>query len=61
MLSRVVIISTHSPIIMAYPNAIIYEIKDEIKKVKYEETEHYQVMYEFLNYKQKILDILMDI
>lgn len=55
------IISTHSPIIMAYPNAIIYEIKDEIKKVKYEETEHYQVMYEFLNYKQKMLDILMDI
>jgi len=53
------IIATHSPIIMAYPNATIYEISDSFKKVKYEETEHYQVMNSFINSRQKMLDILM--
>lgn len=54
------IIATHSPIIMAYPNAIIYEIKEGFKIVKYEETEHYQVMRDFLNNTQKMLNILME-
>lgn len=54
------IISTHSPIIMAYPNAVIYELKDKFEIVKYEQTQHYQVMYEFLHYKEKMLDILME-
>lgn len=53
------IIATHSPIIMAYPDATIYEIKNEIKHVNYEETEHYQVMKSFINNKQSMLDILM--
>jgi len=53
------IIATHSPIIMAYPDALIYEIKEEIKRVQYEETEHYQVMRNFLNNTSKMLDILM--
>lgn len=53
------IIATHSPIIMAYPDAVIYEIREDIKKVKYEETEHYKVMWDFLNNKEKMLDILM--
>jgi len=53
------IIATHSPIIMAYPDACIYEIKDSIKKVKYEETEHYQVMRAFINNKQGMLRELM--
>ena len=54
------IIATHSPIIMAYPNAVIYEIKDAIRKVNYEETEHYQIMKSFLNNKSKMLDILIN-
>lgn len=53
------IIATHSPIIMAYPDAVIYEIKEAIKKVRCEETEHYRVMRDFLNNKEKMLDILM--
>lgn len=54
------IIATHSPpVLMAYPDAIIYEIKEGIKVVKYEETEHYQVMRSFLNNTQKMLNILM--
>ncbi|WP_330375487.1 AAA family ATPase [Inediibacterium massiliense] len=54
------IIATHSPIIMAYPNAVIYEIKKGFQIVQYEETEHYIVMKDFLNHTQKMLDILME-
>lgn len=54
------IIATHSPIIMAYPNSIIYEIKEDIQAVKYEETEHYQVMKAFLNNTRGMLDVLME-
>jgi len=54
------IIATHSPIIMAYPNSIIYEIKEDIQKVSYEETEHYQVMKAFLTNTKKMLDVLME-
>lgn len=54
------IIATHSPILMAYPRAIIYEIKDDcINEVIYENTEHYQITQSFLNNKNKFLDILM--
>ncbi|MRZ80063.1 AAA family ATPase [Paeniclostridium sordellii] len=55
------IISTHSPILMAYPDAIIYEIKDnKINQSKYEDTEHYQITHAFLNNKEKFLEILID-
>ncbi|HOJ10653.1 MAG TPA: AAA family ATPase [Clostridiales bacterium] len=53
------IIATHSPILMAYPNSIIYEIKDNYKIVKYEETEHYQITRAFINNTQKMLDVLI--
>lgn len=53
------IIATHSPIIMAYPDSYIYEIGDGIKRVKYEETEHYQIMKAFINNKEKMLKELM--
>lgn len=53
------IIATHSPIIMAYPDATIYEIKDTIRRVKYEETEHYQVMRAFLKNTDGMLHELM--
>lgn len=54
------IIATHSPIILAYPEADIYEIKEGIKKVCYEETEHYKIMRDFLNNREKMLRILME-
>lgn len=54
------IIATHSPIIMAYPNSIIYEIRDGFKMVKYEETEHYQVMKAFISNTNRMLSALMD-
>ena len=44
------IIATHSPILMAYPDACIYAFsKTGIERVRYEDTEHFQVMRSFLN------------
>ncbi|MDG6100147.1 ATP-binding cassette domain-containing protein [Alteromonas sp. ZYF713] len=44
------IIATHSPILMAYPNALIYQIdRNGIHKVNYVETEHYEITKAFLN------------
>ncbi|TCD12593.1 AAA family ATPase [Pedobacter frigidisoli] len=51
------IITTHSPILLAYPNATIYEMADEkITKVKYEESEIYRVYKSFLDNPKRILD-----
>lgn len=54
------IIATHSPIIMAYPDAVIYEIKDKLKQVSYEETEHYQVTKAFLTNPARMIKVLLD-
>lgn len=44
------IIATHSPMLMAYPNATIYEITgSEMKKTLLEETDHYSITKSFLN------------
>ncbi len=55
------IIATHSPIIMAYPNARIYEFSSEgIKEIKYEETDHYQISKSFLDNPSRSLKLLME-
>ncbi len=55
------IIATHSPILLAYPRAWIYQFdEDGIKKIKYEETEHYSVTKQFLNGHHQLLEILME-
>jgi predicted ATPase len=53
------IISTHSPILMAYPNAEIYEIIDgKLKLTAFEDTNHYSVTkYFLLNYKQMLKNL----
>jgi len=54
------IIATHSPILLSYPHATIYQLDDSgIQEVKYEETEHYMVTKHFLNNYQEMLDIIM--
>lgn len=54
------VIATHSPILMAYPNAIIYECGEHgIRPVAYEETEHYRVTRDFLANPARMLKILM--
>jgi len=55
------IIATHSPILMAYPQARIYQCgADGITQVAYEDTEHYQVTRDFLANPARMLDRLMD-
>lgn len=55
------IIATHSPIIMAYPNAHILLInEDGIQPVEYTETEHYSVTKDFLNRYERYLKELID-
>ena len=55
------IIATHSPILMAFPDADILEFsQDGIKKVDYRETEHYQITKRFLDNPEKMLHYLLD-
>ncbi|MEI6168903.1 MAG: AAA family ATPase [bacterium] len=54
------IIATHSPILMAYPDAVIYSLTEQaITKVRYTDTEHYAVTREFLNRHETILKELL--
>lgn len=53
-------IVTHSPILMAYPYASIYQFdQGGISQVEYEETEHYQVMHSFLMNPKRMLRNLL--
>lgn len=50
------IIATHSPILMAYPDAAIFLLTENaIAKVRYTDTEHYAVTREFLNKHEAML------
>ncbi|WP_434113867.1 AAA family ATPase [Paraburkholderia caffeinilytica] len=54
------LIATHSPILMAYPEATIYQFDaDGVSQVAYEETEHYQVMRSFLMDPKRMLRNLL--
>ncbi|MFT3672560.1 AAA family ATPase [Aestuariivirga sp.] len=54
------IIATHSPILMAYPDALIYQISSRgLERVAYEDTEHYQVTRAFLNRPGQMLEQLL--
>jgi predicted ATPase len=54
------IIATHSPILMAYPDAVILQLVDgRIERVSYEETEHYRVTRQFFAQREKKLRILL--
>ena len=54
------VISTHSPILMTFPDAEVMEITDEgIRSVNYKETEHYIVTKRFMDAPEKILESLL--
>jgi predicted ATPase len=54
------VIATHSPIIMAYPDAWIYVFGgDGIRQVPYTETDHYLVTRGFLSSPQRSLAVLL--
>lgn len=55
------VIATHSPIIMAYPDAFIYLFGEKgIRKAAYTETEHYRVARNFLGNYETMLKTLME-
>jgi predicted ATPase len=50
------IIATHSPIILAYPHATILSFTESgIERVRYEDTEHYQITSSFLRNPDRFL------
>ncbi|MES2643919.1 MAG: AAA family ATPase [Myxococcota bacterium] len=54
------VIATHSPILLGYPGALIYELEDEaVRKVKYEETSHFLVTRRFLTDRSRFLERLL--
>jgi predicted ATPase len=53
------IIATHSPIVMAYPEALIYVLSAEgIHETPYENTEHYVVAHDFFTHTKAIVQEL---
>jgi predicted ATPase len=54
------IIATHSPIILGYPDAWIYQTSAHgLERVEYEDTEHFEVTKGFLNRREIYLDVLL--
>ena len=55
------LIATHSPILMAYPDAWIYEFSQNgIQRIAYEETEHYRVTRDFLANPKRMMRVLFE-
>ena len=54
------IIATHSPIIMSYPNAVIYQVDNNCQKTDYMDTEHFQITKDFLSDPKRMLNILLE-
>ena len=51
------IIATHSPILLAYPEAEIFSFDGmAIEKISYEETDYFRLYREFLNDRRRFLD-----
>ena len=54
------IIATHSPILLAYPDATILQCTEEgLRQVAYEETEHFRITRDFLNRYPAMLRTLL--
>lgn len=55
------IIATHSPILMAYPDADIFVIDDdEIVKTPYKKTDNYMITRKFLENPEKMMEYLFE-
>jgi predicted ATPase len=53
------VIATHSPILMAYPGALIHECsEDGIRRVEYQDLDHVQVMRDFLARPERTIEEL---
>lgn len=55
------IISTHSPILMSFPGARVYQLtQNGIDTVDYKNTEHFQLTKRFVNDPEKMLALLLE-
>ena len=55
------VISTHSPILMAFPGADVYQLSQKkIERVDYHQTEHFQLMKAFVNAPEKMTGYLLN-
>lgn len=55
------VLATHSPILLAFPGALIYELSESgIRQVAYRNTEHYQITHDFLAHPESFLRHLID-
>ena len=55
------IIATHSPILMAYPKALIYLLGSTgIERVAYQDTEHYRITRDFLSSPERFFKTLFE-
>ena len=55
------VIATHSPMLMTFPGAQVMELtEDDIKTVPYDQSGHFQLTKRFLNYPEKMLDVLLE-
>jgi predicted ATPase len=55
------VIATQSPILMAYPDAWIYQFDGlGVWRVMYEETEHYKITRDFLTNPQRMMNVFFD-
>jgi predicted ATPase len=54
------LVATHSPILMAYPGALIYECSENgLRRVEYQDLDHVTVMRDFLACPERVLDVLL--
>ncbi len=54
------VIATHSPILLAYPEATIYQLdEDGMRPIAYEETDHYILTRRFLNDREGMVEKLI--
>ncbi len=55
------VIATHSPILMAYPHAEIWQFSEVgIHSVKYRETDHYKITKQFIDEPERMMHYLLD-
>ncbi|MCI2061959.1 MAG: AAA family ATPase [Eubacteriaceae bacterium] len=55
------LVATHSPILMAYPNAEILQLSaDGIQKVSYKDTDHYKITKQFIDNPEQMIRYLLE-
>lgn len=50
------IVATHSPVLMAYPGAVIHQLSDSgVEQISYDESEHVLLMRSFMESPERFL------